>query len=135
MRLVWCYITFYKIRSVTIISILAAIIMTPLVSSSLGKNLIEKVSERGLKTPVLVTRRGGKIKETLSALFFLKRESGQYLIYKDFLEIEEYRYSYVMSLPYGIQKRVELGRALALAPKLILLDERTIFSLSVFIFP
>ena len=28
-----------------------------------------------------------------------------------------------MSLPYGIQKRVELGRALALAPKLILLDE------------
>ena len=41
----------------------------------------------------------------------------------DFLEIEEYRYSYVMSLPYGIQKRVELGRALALAPKLILLDE------------
>jgi branched-chain amino acid transport system ATP-binding protein len=30
----------------------------------------------------------------------------------DFLEIEEYRYSYILSLPYGIQKRIELARAL-----------------------
>ena len=41
----------------------------------------------------------------------------------DFLEIEEYRYSYILSLPYGIQKRIELGRALAMKPKVILLDE------------
>ena len=41
----------------------------------------------------------------------------------DFLEIEEYRYSYILSLPYGIQKRIELGRALAMQPKVILLDE------------
>jgi len=27
----------------------------------------------------------------------------------DFLEIEEYRYSFILSLPYGIQKRIELG--------------------------
>ena len=32
----------------------------------------------------------------------------------DFLEIEQFRYSYIMSLPYGVQKRVELGRALAM---------------------
>ena len=41
----------------------------------------------------------------------------------DFLEIEEYRYSYILSLPYGIQKRIELARALAMKPKILLLDE------------
>jgi len=41
----------------------------------------------------------------------------------DFLEIEQYRYSYIMSLPYGVQKRVELGRALAMNPDMLLLDE------------
>ena len=41
----------------------------------------------------------------------------------DFLEIEEYRYSYILSLPYGIQKRIELARALAMEPKVLLLDE------------
>lgn len=41
----------------------------------------------------------------------------------DFLEIEEVRKAPVAMLPYGIQKRVELGRALAMAPRLLLLDE------------
>jgi branched-chain amino acid transport system ATP-binding protein len=41
----------------------------------------------------------------------------------DFLEIEEYRYSFILSLPYGIQKRIELARALAMKPKILLLDE------------
>ena len=41
----------------------------------------------------------------------------------DFLEIEQFRYSYIMSLPYGVQKRVEIGRALAMNPDILLLDE------------
>ncbi len=41
----------------------------------------------------------------------------------DFLEIQSIRKTPVGRLPYGLQKRVELGRALAMEPDLLLLDE------------
>ena len=41
----------------------------------------------------------------------------------ELLELEPYRRQHVGALPYGIQKRVELGRALAMEPRVLLLDE------------
>jgi len=41
----------------------------------------------------------------------------------DFLEIKQYRHSLVGSLSYGLRKRVDLGRALAMEPKILLMDE------------
>ena len=49
------------------------------------------------------------------------REAVEHII--DFLEIEHIRKTPVGRLPYGLQKRVELGRALAAEPALLLLDE------------
>jgi branched-chain amino acid transport system ATP-binding protein len=49
------------------------------------------------------------------------REFVEHII--DFLEIQAYRKTPVGTLPYGLQKRVDLGRALAMEPQMLLLDE------------
>lgn len=41
----------------------------------------------------------------------------------EFLELEAYREKLIAGLPYGVRKVVEIGRALAMGPKMILLDE------------
>lgn len=61
---------------------------------------------------------GGALREEIS-----HRQKVEEVI--DFLEIERVRKKIVGTLPYGIQKRVELGRALAMEPKVLLLDEPT----------
>lgn len=64
--------------------------------------------------------------------FWTRRVSNQEIAHRervehiiDFLDLEEYRHRVATLLPYGVQKRIELGRALAQDPELILLDEPT----------
>ncbi len=51
----------------------------------------------------------------------LRREVEERII--DFLEIDHIRHAPVAALPYGLQKRVEMARALAMQPKVLMLDE------------
>lgn len=66
-------------------------------------------------------------KSLLAALFRLRREEVRHrsLVEEiiDFLDLQPYRKSRVADCPYGVQKRIEMGRALALEPKILLLDE------------
>ncbi len=55
------------------------------------------------------------------ALEIEHREAAEKAI--DFLDLMPYRDSFVVNLPYGVRKVVELGRALCTQPKLLLLDE------------
>jgi len=71
-------------------------------------------------------RRSGFFAELLAlprvrALELAQRESAEKVI--DFLDLQAYRDSLIVNLPYGVRKVVELGRALCTEPALLLLDE------------
>ncbi|WP_159915964.1 ABC transporter ATP-binding protein [Pantoea sp. 18069] len=67
----------------------------------------------------------------LDALFYLGRARREEAALRadieeriiDFLEIDHIRHAPVSALPYGLQKRVEMARALAMQPKVLMLDE------------
>lgn len=86
--------------------------MTVLDNIRLGRHLHMKA---GLLSGAVYLGRAAR--EEIEHREFIERE----II--DFLEMTHLRDRVVGMLPYGLQKRVELGRALALGPKLLLLDE------------
>ena len=86
-----------------------------------GMSVIDNImSGRNLKIKsnllMQALRIGPALKEEIA-----HREFVEHIIH--FLEIQAYRKTPVGQLPYGLQKRVDLGRALAMEPKVLLLDE------------
>ena len=86
--------------------------MTVLDNIKLGRHTFLKA---GIFSDILYY--GRTIREELE----LRREIEEKII--DLLEIEAIRKQVVGTLPYGLQKRVELARALAMRPEVLLLDE------------
>jgi len=79
---------------------------------------------------LLVGRHSRRSSSVLSNLFFLPRVRAEEREHRhaveeiiDFLDLQPYRDKMIAGLPYGVRKVVEIGRALACGPKLLLLDE------------
>ena len=101
-------------------------------SQGIGRTFQNIALFRGMSTlDNLMTGRILKMRATfLEQAIYLGRARREELAHRgfveriiDFLEIQAIRNTPVGQLPYGMQKRVELGRALAMQPELLLLDE------------
>ena len=91
---------------------------------------IELFEHATLLQNLLLARHAHKKSGFLSELLFLPsvrrmelehREAVEKVI--DFLDLQQYRDSFIVNLPYGVRKVTELARALCTDPKLLLLDE------------
>ncbi len=79
---------------------------------------------------LLLGRHAHRATNPLQEILFLPRVRRSELAHRekvediiDFLSLQKHRDTLVMSLPFGVRKVVELGRALAIEPSLLLLDE------------
>ncbi len=91
---------------------------------------IELFEQSTVLQNLLVGRHRHRKSNMVSELFFAanvrdeeRRHRGVVEEVIDFLELQAYRDKYIASLPYGVRKVVELARALATEPKILLLDE------------
>ena len=91
---------------------------------------IELFDHATLLQNLLLARHAHKKSDFFSELLFLPavrrleiehREAVEKVI--DFLDLQQYRDSFIVNLPYGVRKVTELARALCTNPKLLLLDE------------
>ncbi len=91
---------------------------------------IELFEHATLLQNLLLARHAHKKSNFFSELLFLPsvrkmelehREAVEKVI--DFLDLQQYRDTFIVNLPYGVRKVVELARALCTDPKLLLLDE------------
>jgi branched-chain amino acid transport system ATP-binding protein len=91
---------------------------------------IELFEHATLLQNLLLARHAHKKSNFFSELLFLPsvrrlevehREAVEKVI--DFLDLQQYRDSFIVNLPYGVRKVTELARALCTDPKLLLLDE------------
>ncbi len=91
---------------------------------------IELFEHATLLQNLLLARHAHKKSNFFSELLFLPsvrrlevehREAVEKVI--DFLDLQQYRDSFIVNLPYGVRKVAELARALCTDPKLLLLDE------------
>jgi len=91
---------------------------------------IELFEQATVLQNLLVGRQTHRRTNALSEIFFtpkVRREEHRHRLAVEkvieFLDLQPYRDKYIAGLPYGVRKVVEMGRALAIEPKLLLLDE------------
>ncbi len=89
MILAWKYVRFYKARSLAFVLILSLVMAMPFISHTISQSLSEQINSRAESSPVLVARRAGKIRQSLSALFFVGDAESDLLSFGRFESLTE----------------------------------------------